>query len=62
LRFRIALTGLAFSSAHPGESRDPGITLRLALPWGCSPKSEQALKSALGPGFRRDERLKKPVQ
>ncbi len=31
--------------------------LSLVLTWGCSPKPEQALASALGPDFRRDERL-----
>ncbi len=47
--------GPGSNSAHPGDSRDPGITPLHAPNSSRGPKTEQASQSALGPGFRRDE-------
>ena len=44
------------NSAHPDESRDPGLTLRLVPSLGCSLNSKQASTRFLDPDFRRDER------
>jgi hypothetical protein len=49
---------LPLLTAHPGESRDPGQAQRLVLTWGCSRNSEQGSTRILGPGFRRDARMR----
>ena len=55
---RQPLRAKSLSSAHPGESRDPGTVSPRALNSGRSPNPEQASQPALDPGFRRDERNK----
>jgi hypothetical protein len=43
-------------TAHPGESRDPGLTVKLVP--DCSFKPVQGAQPFLDSGFRRNERNK----